>query len=387
MDTTNNTYKSSETATPVSASPVESPRTERLPWVDAAKVVGIWLVVLGHIHFLSLEIVCFIYTFHMPLFFFLSGYLEKRGGIIETFRDSTRKLLVPYFLLNLICYLVLLSLLLTGLKNQLGYFWWLPDRFSWQECFVEPLTGILTAMRDRLSISSLISAQTWFLIVLFFVKITYSIINKRIVVGGILSIFIFPILVVLAKTTNWANYLYPLDSVFLAFPFFVLGSLAKERKWFPDSAASLKRRLILGVLGIIGLCLLGFLFRFNLPHSASNGNNFIRSDVFLCEYGRNIILYYLFGFLGIVSVLMFCQIYMAKFKIVKIISGGTILIFALEARLCKPIILKIFEKIIGLDVFNSIVCAGLVTTTILLFVIPIRLASKYFPILLGGRRG
>jgi fucose 4-O-acetylase-like acetyltransferase len=378
MNTTNNTCKSSETAMPVSTLPIESPRTERLPWMDAAKTVGIWLVVLGHIHFLSREILCFIYAFHMPLFFFLSGYLEKKRGIITTFRDATRKLLVPYLLLNLIHYMLLLLLLLTGLKEQLGYFWWMPDKFSWQECIVEPLTGILTGMRDRLSGSLLIATPTWFLIVLFFIKIIYSITNKRVAGGGIFSIFIILLFLLLAKMMGWANYLYPLDCAFLVFPFFALGSLAKEGKWFPDRVASLKQRLILSVLGIIGLCLLWFLFRFNFPPCSS---------VLLCEYGRNIILYYLFGFLGIVSVLMLCQIYTAKSKIIEIISGGTILIFAFELRLCKPILLKITERIIGLDVFNPIVCAGLVTTTILLFVIPIHLVTKYFPILLGGRRG
>jgi fucose 4-O-acetylase-like acetyltransferase len=387
MNTANNTCKSSEPAMPVSTLSVESPRTERLPWVDAAKVVGIWLVACGHFGHLSREIAYFIYAFHMPLFFFLAGYLEKKRGIMSVFRDSVQKLLVPYLLLNLICYVVILSLLLTGLKNQLGYFLGIPNEFSWQECVTKPLTEVLTGIRDISPFSALISIPTWFLIILFFVKITYHLINKWISKCAVIfSIFIFPILLVLAKTANWANYLYPLGCAFLVFPFFALGVLSKEGKWFLCSAVSLKRRLIFSVLGIIGFCLLGFLFRLNLSPPFQI-DAFRRPNMHSCDYGENIIFFYLFGFLGIASVLMLCQIYTAKFKIVEIISGGTILIFAFESQICMPILLKISEKIIGLDVYNLFVCAGLAIVALLLFVIPIRLASKYFPILLGGRRG
>jgi hypothetical protein len=373
---------------PVSALPIESLRTERLPWVDAAKVVGIWLVVLGHSWHLSREIGCFIFTFHMPLFFFLAGYLEKKRGVISTFHDSAKKLLVPYFLLNLICYVVLLFFLLTGLKNRVGYFWWMPDRFSWQECVDKPLTEILHGFGDGVAYSYLLSLPTWFLVELFFLKVMYSIINERIRGRIIFCVFIFPVIFLLVEMVGWVHNEYPFNSVFLAFPFFALGSLAKDRRWFPARTTSLKHRLLSGILGIIGLCLLGFLFRLNLtPPPPSHVNTFRQPNIHLCDYGGNIILFYLFGFLGIASVLMLCQIYTGKFKIIEIISGGTILIFAFEATLYTPVLLKIAEKNIGLDASNLLVCAGLATATILLFIIPIRLVSKYFPILLGGRRG
>lgn len=44
--------------------------------VDVAKGIGILLVILGH---LKNPIMDFIYAFHMPLFFFISGMFVKKG--------------------------------------------------------------------------------------------------------------------------------------------------------------------------------------------------------------------------------------------------------------------------------------------------------------------
>ena len=54
-----------------------------LDWIDYAKVIGIFLVVFGHV--LQGQIACssdnilkllwdYIYLFHMPLFFMISGF-------------------------------------------------------------------------------------------------------------------------------------------------------------------------------------------------------------------------------------------------------------------------------------------------------------------------
>ena len=66
--------------------------TKRLDWIDIAKGIGIILVVLGHTLVPQVRetgfagfLWIFIYNFHMPLFFFLSGYL------IET-EDATNRI-------------------------------------------------------------------------------------------------------------------------------------------------------------------------------------------------------------------------------------------------------------------------------------------------------
>lgn len=72
-------------------------------WIDIAKGIGIFLVIVGHSHcppFLQK----IIFAFHMPLFFFLSGYtfhfekykLNKKDFIVNKFY----RLIVPYFFAN-----------------------------------------------------------------------------------------------------------------------------------------------------------------------------------------------------------------------------------------------------------------------------------------------
>lgn len=45
---------------------------ERVLWIDWIKIIGIYLIVLGHMSAPGND---FIYVFHVPLFFITSGYL------------------------------------------------------------------------------------------------------------------------------------------------------------------------------------------------------------------------------------------------------------------------------------------------------------------------
>lgn len=70
----------------------------RIQWIDMAKGYGIVLVLLGHLH--VNEMMVWIYSFHMPLFFFLSGYLfSVKSSFREFAAGKVRKLLVPYLAL------------------------------------------------------------------------------------------------------------------------------------------------------------------------------------------------------------------------------------------------------------------------------------------------
>nr|WP_284508153.1 acyltransferase family protein [Caballeronia sp. AZ1_KS37] len=65
--------------------------------IDAARGIGIVLVVLGHAIGLPEWLFRVIYSCHMPLFFFLSGYLfNGKRGPLEVMRRNSRRLLMPY---------------------------------------------------------------------------------------------------------------------------------------------------------------------------------------------------------------------------------------------------------------------------------------------------
>ena len=88
--------------------------TKRIKWIDTAKGIGLLLVILGHLHVPYMT--TWIYTFHMPLFFFLSGVVFS--GSKYTFKEflvkKIKSLVVPYFCLGFVIYLfyVIVNLLI-----------------------------------------------------------------------------------------------------------------------------------------------------------------------------------------------------------------------------------------------------------------------------------
>ena len=54
---------------------------KRLEWIDLAKGIGIILMVIGHMPSIPSAVHNWIFSFHMPLFFFLSGYMFKKKKV------------------------------------------------------------------------------------------------------------------------------------------------------------------------------------------------------------------------------------------------------------------------------------------------------------------
>ncbi len=76
-----------------------SPGRGRIEWIDAAKGMGILLVIFGHSLTTGSLARQLIFSFHMPLFFFLAGCTFRPRGLKETARRSAKSLLIPYCLL------------------------------------------------------------------------------------------------------------------------------------------------------------------------------------------------------------------------------------------------------------------------------------------------
>jgi fucose 4-O-acetylase-like acetyltransferase len=94
-----------------------SQSSERVSWVDYAKGLGIFLVVVGHVlrgvrsagvvpdSPLALYVDSWIYAFHMPLFFFLSGVFLERAAARPPrrfFSDKLATIAWPYLVWSLV---------------------------------------------------------------------------------------------------------------------------------------------------------------------------------------------------------------------------------------------------------------------------------------------
>ena len=91
-------------------------KQNRVHWIDYAKGIGIFLVVLGHVcrglklssvldPLFAASIDRWIYAFHMPIFFFLSGLLIKHSvskPLKDFVIDKLKTLAYPYFVWSII---------------------------------------------------------------------------------------------------------------------------------------------------------------------------------------------------------------------------------------------------------------------------------------------
>lgn len=79
----------------------------RVLWVDILKGLGILLMILGHTPNIPQSVYVFIYSFHMPLFFVVSGFLWSDANLKNTIRmwgkRKFRSLIIPYFKIASVC--------------------------------------------------------------------------------------------------------------------------------------------------------------------------------------------------------------------------------------------------------------------------------------------
>jgi fucose 4-O-acetylase-like acetyltransferase len=89
---------------------------ERINWIDNAKAIGIFLVVVGHSS-LNDSVEKVVYAFHMPLFFFLAGITFSNKICLKEFLYKRfRSIIVPYIFFAFATYG--LSLIIRKFQNS-----------------------------------------------------------------------------------------------------------------------------------------------------------------------------------------------------------------------------------------------------------------------------
>lgn len=78
-------------------------RNSRLTALDSLRGFGILLVVLGHTSW-SAGLVSWIFSFHMPLFFIISGMLFHERQFLDSFKKKAARLLIPYLFFGIVTF-------------------------------------------------------------------------------------------------------------------------------------------------------------------------------------------------------------------------------------------------------------------------------------------
>lgn len=182
---------------------------KRIDYIDMCKGTGILLIILGHI--LSGGMVRhWIYSFHVMLFFFLSGYTfkySKENIFKKLFIKKFRTIMLPYFLFSLLCYL---------------YWALIEGRFrSIKEPILKPFIGIFYGSgSDWLTFN----AAMWFLPCLFITIILFYWIKSS-KVGLYIMLVISSIVGYLIAQFLNVRFFWGIDIAFMSVFFFGIGYL------------------------------------------------------------------------------------------------------------------------------------------------------------------
>lgn len=146
----------------------------RIPWIDTARGLEILLVMAGHMTshiFGDSPVGGWIYSFHMPLFFFLSGLLfSDRRTMGNYLLHKVKSLLIPYFLLGIpMAFTASLQQWLEA-RGLIGASYAPPiDTVSYPHLLLENLRGLVIQKRQW---------AIWFLAVLFVTEILFYILHR-----------------------------------------------------------------------------------------------------------------------------------------------------------------------------------------------------------------
>jgi fucose 4-O-acetylase-like acetyltransferase len=323
---------------------------KRLDWVDQARGLSIFLVVYGH-NFPAIE--PYIYSFHVPLFFFISGMFHPKSITINTIKRRAKMILIPYFFWAFSLYLFWLFIgRKYGVSSQLGL------------SPVDNFIGIFYSQGGQSFMDW--GIPIWFLTCIFLVFLIYSLLlkikNKVLFVGAltlcVLAGMVWP--KVAGVHLPWS-----FDVALVATGIYAVGNHTKN--WMIDLE---KRMQVVLMILLFTIHIITFLL------------NTLKVDMYRSLYGQEI-LFLINGISGSVAYILLLK----TFPILRFLSylgRHTIVLLATHTR-ALTLIKLILMFIIGTTVFEFSEIEKLILTLVqIILVIPvIWLVNKYIPILDG----
>jgi len=345
---------------------------KRLSYFDMTKGIGILLVIIGHLQGKEIFVmspyivnVCiWIFSFHMPLFFIISGMLiNYRNDLNKDFKIFTskhfRSIMIPYLYFSAIYLSVVLYALFIGKTIR-----------------VESLLINIWYVISTYGMSVL-----WFLPTLFLGELLFLFITKKF--AGKVSIFIILILTVFASFTNFSlqqfSYNTPimerlhefaivllrpiLASTFIAIGYYIY-------HFFQEHTKISIKELFLGFF----LMIIGFVLAFQ------NGGVDFRSLV-----QKNLLFYYICAVTSSVGLILICKNCKAcklltffgcnSLIVMAVHNNSTVLYFAYS-------IAMYFNKF--LTHARGYICYSIILFIIIIFVVlMIFLINRFFPFVIG----
>ena len=221
-------------------------RKHREEWIDAAKGLGITLIVVGHVWSLSEPPLFYewLFAFHVPLFFFIAGLtLTVDGRQFGAFvAGKARVLLIPYAYYALLGYLFFLGgyIVAQALGVSLEQF----DYGLWV-----PLFGIL---HGTVGDGYLVNSPLWFLPALFFTLLMAFVVNCQVSASWARWLIILGILLLgMAIGERW-RIPWGVVPAMIALVFLQAGVEFRQRGWNKHLTRA-RLSVLLGVSALLSL--------------------------------------------------------------------------------------------------------------------------------------
>ena len=309
---------------------------KRIDYLDYVKGFGIFLVVLGHIYDASNPIKIWLYSFHMPLFFIISGILIKHTnikdrGMKNIIVSKFKSLIIPYICFELIAIFI----------------WMLQNEFT------------LTALKWNVMDSIFMYCEagtTWFLFALFVSEIIFILMLKYIKSSKLITLITI-ILFIISLTIQTENHnLLVIFRCFIANGFLYVGYYVYSLIINKD-------------LNILSIIVLGMA---NIILSHFNG----LVDLWSLQFGH-IFLYIACSILGSLSIIyLFKKI--KQSYILKYLGENSLIIMATHQVLLE----KFINVVTGGE--YTYLTGFLTLLLIILIEIPIiEIINRYMPFMLG----
>lgn len=334
---------------------------QRLVWIDWMKTIGMFAIIWGHCSPDGLE--PFLYSFSVPLFFLVSGYLTKNDISWPVFvKKTVVGLCVPYLIL---CFIYLF--VYSCINNE--YFTIGGLKYSIK----------LILLGYHSNSGNMGCGNLWFVYTLVLIKIIHQILAKNLIskllilLSSLICCYYYNLLVANHEPWSFTN-------VFVALPFFEFGNIIRcDFRYLEKTIETIlnlkEKRPGAFYFILIAMILMSFII------ANVNATPWLWKG----EYGPNILLFVLGAIWG--SMIIFILSLLLNRVSIKIntwISIGTMVILCFHIDICLSILsLLHYDTMVG---WMSCLVSGILSVFVLLLFIPIiLLVSRYFPIILGNR--
>ena len=343
-------------------------KTKRIDFIDIARALAMIFIVLGHTIVHNGNLYWFyklLYSFHVILFFIISGYIYIDSNTNKEFiKKKFKTLMIPYFIFSI---LFLIPYFIFGMEvnNTMN---------------ANGSTNILILIKEiiyGIAYNGSLKQNTslWFLPALFTTETIYKLINNIEIFKKQNSYIKILILLVISFISTRINIVLPwgINTALTLMVFFQIGNTIKKENILNKIKNSFLLKLLLTITVIISL----IIYQQNVTVSCSD-----------YRYGNYII--FMFVSISLSLLILFISYKKDNSKLLQIIGKNTlsILIFHKLFILLFQTKIKVTSNILKNGNILMCLCLGLIYSFISIFISIIigKIMEKFFPYLYGKRK-